>query len=142
VNPIFADYMQAYGAGGLKALSLGGLKKLARLYWYTVEFGLIRRPEGLRIYGSGIVSSKGESIYALDDPAPNRIGFDLLRIMRTEYRIDDFQETYFVIDGFEQLFEATRPDFTPYYARLEHQADIAPGQVLAEDRLLHRGRRS
>lgn len=141
VNPVFADYMQAYGAGGLKALGLGSLKKLARLYWYTVEFGLIRRPDGLRIYGSGIASSKGESIYALDNAAPNRIGFDLLRIMRTEYRIDDFQETYFVIDGFEQLFEATRPDFTPYYAWLENQSDVAPGQILSEDRVLHRGRR-
>jgi phenylalanine-4-hydroxylase len=139
VNPVFGDYMQAYGAGGLKALGLGGLKKLARLYWYTVEFGLIRRPEGLRIYGAGIVSSQGESIYALDDPTPNRLGFDLLRIMRTDYRIDDYQETYFVIDDFEQLFEATRPDFTPYYTWLEAQSDIAPGQVLPEDRVLHRG---
>ena len=139
VNPVFADYMQAYGQGGLKALRLGGLANLARLYWYTVEFGLIRRPEGLRIYGSGIVSSSGESVFALDDPAPNRLGFDLLRIMRTRYRIDDFQETYFVIDDFDQLFTATRPDFTPYYAWLKNQADIEPGQVLAEDQVLHRG---
>ncbi|MBM3600929.1 MAG: phenylalanine 4-monooxygenase [Alphaproteobacteria bacterium] len=139
VNPVFGDYMQAYGAGGLKALRLGGLTNLARLYWYTVEFGLIRRPEGLRIYGSGIVSSAGESVFALADPAPNRIAFDLLRIMRTDYRIDDFQESYFVIDDFEQLFTATRPDFTPYYAWLKDQSTIAAGQVLAEDRVLHRG---
>lgn len=139
MNPVFADYMQAYGQGGLKALRLGALHYLARLYWYTVEFGLIRTADGLRIYGSGIVSSKGESIYCLEDPVPNRILFDLLRVMRTEYRIDDYQETYFVIDGFEQLFAATRPDFTPYYAALREATDLAPGAVLSGDALLHRG---
>jgi phenylalanine-4-hydroxylase len=127
--------MQAYGRGGLKALRLGALDKLARLYWYTVEFGLIRTPDGLRIYGSGIVSSHGESLYCLEDPSPHRILFDLLRVMRTEYRIDSFQECYFVIDGFEQLFEATRPDFTRYYQVLERLPDIEPGRLLAEDRL-------
>ncbi len=135
MNPVFADYMQAYGRGGLKALRLGALGKLARLYWYTVEFGLIRTPEGLRIYGSGIVSSHGESLYCLEDPSPNRILFDLLRVMRTEYRIDSFQECYFVIDSFDQLFEATRPDFTAYYQVLERLADVEPGRVLSEDRL-------
>lgn len=139
VNPIFADYMQAYGQGGLKALGLGSLHRLARLYWYTVEFGLIRSPQGIRIYGSGIVSSKGESIYCLESPVPNRIGFDLLRIMRTEYRIDDFQESYFVIDDFEQLFAATQPDFTPYYALLQGMSDLAPGTVLPSDLVLQRG---
>jgi phenylalanine-4-hydroxylase len=133
MNPVFADYMQAYGQGGLKALGLGSLDRLARLYWYTVEFGLIRTAGGLRIYGSGIVSSKGESIYCLESPAPNRLGFDLLRIMRTRYRIDDFQETYFVIDSFDQLFDATRPDFAPYYAELASTPDIEPGIVLPGD---------
>jgi phenylalanine-4-hydroxylase len=134
MNPVFADYMEAYGKGGLKALGLGSLHRLARLYWYTVEFGLIRTAAGLRIYGSGIVSSKGESIYCLEDPRPNRLAFDLLRVMRTQYRIDDFQETYFVIDGFDQLFDATRPDFTPYYERLRNEPDLRPGDVLPEDR--------
>ena len=138
-NPVFGDYMQAYGAGGLKALGLGSLHRLARLYWYTVEFGLIRTPRGLRIYGSGIASSKGESVYCLDSPRPNRIGFDLLRVMRTAYRIDDFQQTYFVIDSFDQLFDATRPDFTPSYARLRSMADLAPGDVLADDAVIDRG---
>jgi phenylalanine-4-hydroxylase len=136
MDPVFADYMQAYGRGGLKALRLGALDKLARLYWYTVEFGLIRTAEGLRIYGSGIVSSRSETRYCLESPKPKRIAFDLMRIMRTEYRIDDFQEGYFVIDGFEQLFEATRPDFTPYYAALERLPTVKPGAVLPEDRLI------
>ncbi len=138
VHPVFADYMQAYGRGGLKALRLGSLHHLARLYWYTVEFGLIRRPEGLRIYGAGILSSKGESVYCLDDPKPNRIAFDLMRIMQTNYRIDDFQECYFVIDSFDQLFEATAPDFTPLYEQLRSLPDHEPGDVLDEDTLIGR----
>ena len=136
VNPVFADYMQAYGQGGLKALGLGSLHRLARLYWYTVEFGLIRTEDGPRIYGSGIVSSKGESVYCLEDRRPNRIAFDLMRVMRTRYRIDDFQESYFVIDSFAQLFAATRPDFTPYYAALADLPDIEPGAVLPGERVL------
>ena len=134
MNPIFADYLQAYGEGGLKALGLGHLRRLARLYWYTVEFGLIGTPAGLRIYGSGILSSAGESIYCLDDPRPRRIMFDLRRIMRTRYRIDDFQQVYFVIDGFEQLFDATRPDFAPIYHEIAALPDIEPGAIVAQDR--------
>jgi phenylalanine-4-hydroxylase len=116
--PVFADYMQAYGQGGLRAESLGRLKELARLYWYTVEFGLIQRPEGLRIYGAGIVSSAGETPFSLESDSPNRLGFDLERVMRTDYRIDDFQQLYFVIDSFEQLLGATQQDFGPLYERL------------------------
>src|SRR3982751_5593971 len=118
MNPVFADYMHAYGRGGVKAHGIGpeALAQLTRLYWYTVEFGLIKQADGLRIYGSGIVSSKGESVHCLDSAAPNRIGFDLLRVMRTRYRIDTYQKTYFVIDSFEQLMQATEPDFRPIYA--------------------------
>jgi phenylalanine-4-hydroxylase len=139
MDPVFADYMQAYGQGGLKALGLGALHNLARLYWYTVEFGLIETAAGLRIYGSGIVSSKGESVYCLEDPRPNRLGFDLMRVMRTQYRIDDFQTTYFAIRGFDELFDATRPDFTPYYAELARQPDVDAATILRTDRVLHRG---
>ena len=141
MNPMFAEYMAAYGRGGIKAHGIGpeALTELTRLYWYTVEFGLIDTAEGLRIYGSGIVSSKGESIHCLESPAPNRIGFDLERIMRTRYRIDSFQKTYFVIDSFEQLFEATRPDFAPIYARLKERPAIPAGEVLASDRVYQRG---
>lgn len=134
MNPIFADYMQAYGEGGLKALGLGHLQRLARLYWYTVEFGLISTSAGLRIYGSGILSSAGESVYCLDDPRPRRIGFDLRRVMRTRYRIDRFQETYFVIDDFAQLFEATRPDFAPIYRDLAALPDLDPDAMLPNER--------
>ena len=132
-NPVFADYLRAYGRGGLKALGLGALGYLARLYWYTVEFGLIRTHDGLRIYGSGIVSSRTETVWCLESPAPNRFAFDLLRIMRTDYRIDDLQQVYFVIDDFEQLFAATRPDFTPYYEMLKPRSDHTPETVLDTD---------
>jgi len=130
MNPVFADYMQAYGEGGLKALRLGHLKELARLYWYTVEFGLIATPEGLRIYGSGILSSAGESIYCLEDPRPHRLHFNLRRIMRTQYHIDRYQETYFVINDYAELFAATRPDFAPIYREIAVLPEIAPDAVL------------
>ncbi|MCI2260639.1 phenylalanine 4-monooxygenase [Xanthomonas indica] len=141
MNPLFADYMQAYGRGGVKAHAIGpeALQNLTRLYWYTVEFGLIDTPDGLRIYGAGIVSSKGESLYSLESDAPNRIGFDLQRIMRTRYRIDTYQKTYFVIDSFEQLMQATSPDFTPIYAALADQAHLPAGQVQPHDRVFHAG---
>ena len=141
MNPVFADYMQAYGQGGVKAHGIGpeALQQLTRLYWYTVEFGLIRQADGLRIYGSGIVSSKGESIHCLESAAPNRIGFDLERIMRTRYRIDTYQKTYFVIDSFEQLMDATRPDFTPIYARLANEPTHPAGSVLDSDTVYQRG---
>ena len=141
MNPVFADYMQAYGRGGVKAHAIGpdALVNLTRLYWYTVEFGLIRQPDGLRIYGSGIVSSKGESIHCLESPAPNRIGFDLERIMRTQYRIDTFQKTYFVIDSYEQLMDATRPDFTPIYERLASLPMFPAGSVQDGDEVIQRG---
>lgn len=133
MNPVFADYMQAYGQGGLRALRLGHLKQLARLYWYTVEFGLIATPAGLRIYGSGILSSAGESIYCLEDPRPRRLRFELRRIMRTGYHIDRYQETYFVIDDFDELFAATRADFAPIYRELDSLPEIAPDQAVPPD---------
>jgi phenylalanine-4-hydroxylase len=141
MNPVFADYMQAYGKGGVKAHGIGpdALAQLTRLYWYTVEFGLINTHDGLRIYGAGIVSSKGESIHCLDSDAPNRLGFDLKRIMNTRYRIDTFQKTYFVIDDFEQLIAATEPDFRPYYAELAQATGVPAGDVGANDAVFHRG---
>ena len=133
-NPIFADHLQEYGKGGLKALRLDGLKYLARLYWYTVEFGLIQSPQGLRAYGAGILSSGGEIEYCLTNRTPRRIPFEVERVMRTQYKIDSYQETYFVIQDFEQLFKDTAPDFTPIYARLKElealPADsLLPGEV-------------
>ena len=139
-HPVFADYLQAYGQGGQRAQGLGVLPLLARLYWYTVEFGLVRSAAGLRIYGAGIVSSRTESLFSLDDSSPNRLGFDLRRVMRTRYRIDDFQQTYFVIDSFEDLLEQTlRTDFGPLYQELATAEELDPAVALPSDRVMTRG---
>lgn len=138
-NPVFADFMQAYGQGGQRAMRLGQLHNLARLYWYTVEFGLIQEADGLRVYGAGILSSPDETVFALEDASPNRIGFDLKRLMRTKYIIDDFQQTYFVIDSFEALLEACYQDFGNVYADVKGAADIEAHAVLPEDRVITRG---
>jgi len=138
-NPIFGDYLQAYGAGGVKAAGLDALAYLARLYWYTVEFGLIQTSAGLRIYGAGILSSKGESFYSLDSKAPNHLGFELQRIMRTRYRIDSYQQSYFVINSFKQLFDATAPDFTPVYQQLADQPTLAARAITERDLVFQRG---
>jgi phenylalanine-4-hydroxylase len=134
-NPMFADYMQAFGQGGLKASALGGLEYLARLYWYTVEFGLIATPEGLRIYGAGIVSSGSEPEHSLHATEPARVAFDLERLMRSEYKIDTFQATYFVIDSFDQLFKATSPDFGPIYRRVQTMPSHPAGVVLPGEKI-------
>lgn len=135
-DPVFADYMQAYGEGGLRALGRGQLHHLARLYWYTVEFGLVETPAGLRIYGAGIASSAGESRYALESPKPLRLGFDLVRVMRTPYRIDEFQEVYFAVPSLQALVDATLADFDQLYARLAALPDLRLGAVEPTDRVL------
>jgi phenylalanine-4-hydroxylase len=138
-DPDFADYMQAYGRGGQRAASLGKLDNLARLYWYTVEFGLIEEAGELKLFGAGIVSSATESVFALEDPSPNRLGFDLLRVMRTRYRIDDFQQTYFVIPSVEELKAVTLRDFGPVYDALNAGEDYAAEDVLPTDKVFTRG---
>ncbi len=133
-DPVFADYMQAYGAGGLKASRLDACELLARLYWYTVEFGLIATPQGLRAYGAGILSSAGELRHAIASPEPRRVGFDLQRLMRSLYKIDSYQAIYFVIDSFQQLFDATAPDFTPIYTAVRQQEVLEAGRLLRGER--------
>ena len=132
-NPVFADYVQRYGAGGLKAHDLGAGELLSRLYWYTIEFGLIRQSDGLRAYGAGILSSSGELRHSVTSPRPQRIALDLLRCMRTRYKIDDYQTTYFVIQSFEQLFEMTAPDFAPFYDTVRSLGDLPADATIASD---------
>ena len=139
MNPAIADFIQAYGQGGLRARQLGKLAQLARVYWYTVEFGLLQQGDGLRLYGSGIASSYTESQFCLNSPSPNRIRFDLERVMRTNYRIDDFQESYFVIRDLDELLEFTRIDFAPLYERAAQAAELQPGDVLPTDQVFSRG---
>jgi len=138
-DPAFAAYMEAYGKGGQRAASLGMLPNLARLYWYTVEFGLMKQGDDLRIYGAGIVSSATESVFSLEDASPNRIGFDLERVMKTLYRIDDFQQVYFVIDSIEALKAVTLQDFGPIYERLQGAEALPIETVLPTDKVFTRG---
>jgi phenylalanine-4-hydroxylase len=138
-DPAYARFMEAYGKGGRRAMALGQLHHLARLYWYTIEFGLVRSDASLKLFGAGIMSSTAESVFALESPAPNRIAFDLERVMRTDYIIDDFQQTYFVIDSFDALVDTCMADFGDVYQRLAKRSDIAPHDVLPTDRVLHRG---
>ena len=138
-NPAYSDFMQAYGEGGQRALRRGMLKNLARLYWYTVEFGLVRSKTGLKLFGAGIMSSASESVFALESDSPHRVAFSLERVMRTNYIIDDFQQTYFVIDSFEKLLEACYRDFGEVYDRLESASTIEPDQTVPEDTVITRG---
>ena len=138
-DPVFADYVEAFGKGGLKAMKLGMTSKLARLYWYTVEFGLIQESAGLRIYGAGILSSPTESVFALESKSPHRIKFNLKRLLQTKFQIDDFQDNYFVIDNFKQLFDETYADFTPIYKELDGKEEYRSGITLPTDTLIHKG---
>jgi monomeric phenylalanine-4-hydroxylase len=142
VHPVFADYMQAYGEGGLRAARLGMMRPW-RGFTGTVEFGLIRDGSDLKLYGAGIVSSYGESVFALDDPSPHRIAFDLERVMRSQYRIDDYQQNYFVIESFEDLLQQTRDaDLGPIYERLRGHEPIAVGTLLPPTGFSTRARRT
>ena len=138
-HPVFADFLQAYGEGGLRAQRLGALDQLSRVYWFTVEFGLVAQDQGLRIYGAGIVSSYAETRFALEDASPNRLKFDLPRVMRTRYRIDDFQESYFVLDSLDDLLHLAKIDFAPLYQAAKGATEIEPGDILRTDVVVSRG---
>ena len=138
-NPAYAEFMQEYGKAGPRAIARGALPALARLYWYTIEFGLIVEDDNLRLFGAGIMSSPTETVFALEDDSPNRIGFDLERVMNTRYRIDDFQQSYFVIRDFESLLSEAHRDFGPIYDRFDETAAHAPQDITATDKVFHRG---
>ncbi|MEM8988110.1 MAG: phenylalanine 4-monooxygenase [Pseudomonadota bacterium] len=126
-NPVFADYMAEYGRQGEIAIGLGADHILARLYWYMAEFGLISTPNGLRAFGAGMLSSSGETVYSVESPQPNRVRFDVERVMGTSYMVDDYQKTYFVIESYGELFNAAQQDFGPIYRRiLDHERNSAP----------------
>jgi phenylalanine-4-hydroxylase len=130
-DPVFADRMQEYGKGGLKAHRLGACELLSRLYWYTIEFGLIRQKDGLRAFGAGILSSPGELRHAIESSQPRRVALDIERVMRTRYKIDNYQQTYFAIENFRELFDKTEPDFTPIYERVRRLPELAASKAIA-----------
>jgi phenylalanine-4-hydroxylase len=129
-DPEMADFMQLLGERGLEALAAGALHRLARLYWYTVEFGLARQKGELRIYGAGILSSHGESRFSLESAVPERVPFDLERVLRSPYRNDEFQVRYFVVDNFRDVIDlVSRTQLAPLYAALEKRADDVPASI-------------
>ncbi|MEO6042061.1 MAG: phenylalanine 4-monooxygenase [Croceibacterium sp.] len=139
-DPVFADYMQEYGRAGWKAMRYNRLKALGALYWYTVEFGLIREGDEVRIYGAGILSGPREAVFALEGQSPNRIMLNVDRVMRTDYVIDDLQPTYFVIDSFADLYHQTvERDFDRLYRALGPGFTYANAAVIDIDHVLHRG---
>ncbi|MFM7395544.1 MAG: phenylalanine 4-monooxygenase [Gammaproteobacteria bacterium] len=139
-DPVFANYMEAYGRAGWKALKYNRLKALSALYWYTVEFGLTLEEGAMRIYGAGILSGPTETVYALDSPSPNRIHLNVDRVMRTDYTISDLQTTYFVIESFRELFHMTEQrGFEPIYESLAPAFQYAKTAALDTDHIYHRG---
>jgi phenylalanine-4-hydroxylase len=133
-HTVFANFIQAYGAIGARASSPAQLKMLARLYWYTVEFGLVATARGLRAYGAGILSSSGETVYATRASGPARIGFDLQRVLCTNYLIDAYQKTYFVLDDIEQLFDSVlAADFDALFAQADQLPVYEPDTRLPTD---------
>jgi phenylalanine-4-hydroxylase len=148
-NPAYADFIQAYGEAGLKARDADELKQLARLYWYTVEFGLIATQQGLRIFGAGIASSPGETIFALESASPHRIALDQGRVMRTQYRIDDYQESYFVIEAFDRMPALDQASLDRVRRGLAGERLLSPAEMVPGDRVIatgdgayHRARRA
>ena len=109
----FAAFVEAYGKAGLAADPKDHVM-LARLFWFTVEFGLVNTDDGIRAYGAGIMSSPGELTWALESEKPLRKPFDPVDALRTPYRIDIMQPVYFVIDSFDDLFELAQSDLLGY----------------------------
>ncbi len=139
-QPAFADFVQAYGQLGPVAARHDAYRVFARLYWYMVEFGLMQTPAGLRAYGAGMLSSAGETRYCLESPVPNRVAFNLERVLSTNYLIDAFQQTYFVIEHYEELFQAVLgADLDALFERLKLQPGHDPRIILPSDRVISRG---
>lgn len=137
---VYADYMQEYGRAGWKAMRYNRLKSLGALYWYTVEFGLIEEPEGIRAYGAGILSGPTEARFSVEAQSPNRIMLNVDRVMRTDYVISDLQPTYFVIESFEDLYRQTvERDFDRLYRSLAPGFTYANSAVIDVDNVVHRG---
>lgn len=124
-NPVYADFVYNYA---LKVLSLPEAKwpLLQRLFWYTVEFGLIKMPEGLRAYGGGILSSISETAYSVESDIPMRILFDPVVAFRMPYRIDMLQPVYFVIADYQELYDFVKADIKHFIGRARELGEYPP----------------
>ena len=130
VDPAFSDFLVAYGEAGLRAEALGASDFLGRLWLYTVEFGLVVEDGELRAFGGGLLSSFAETVSALTSTGPQRIWLDVARVMRTKYHFDQFQQTYFVVEGFDELLRATEEtDFAGVYRKIADSPALEPGDA-------------
>lgn len=123
-HPDFAAFTHTYGQLGARATAQQRAY-LARLYWFTVEFGLVKEANEIKIYGGGILSSPGETLYALDSATPQRQDFQLDAVLRTPYRIDIMQPIYYVLDDISQLYQLSRIDLM-HYAEHAMKAGLLP----------------
>lgn len=137
--PVYADFMHEYGKLGLAANHADRVM-LARLYWFTVEFGLIQKGPDLKIYGGGILSSFGESQYCIDSNEPIRTPLEVVEAFRTPYRIDIFQPLYFVINDFSELFGLSKLNLLALIEKARslgmHEPLFAPKPKDQEERFL------
>jgi phenylalanine-4-hydroxylase len=132
-QPDFADFLEAYGRLGQRAARMDALAPLARLYWHMVEFGLIEEGTGeVRAYGAGILSSSAETVHATVGTNPRRLRFDLWRVLRSDYFIDDLQPTYFVLRDYAELFAAMER-LPALLEAARDAAPIPPGAAAPED---------
>lgn len=137
--PEMADFMEACGKAAIAAHKKGILDFVARLYWYIVEVGLVRENGKTVCFGAAINSSVKELDFALDDPSPNRIAFDLERVMLSDFWIYDLQNTYFVLDSVNQLQQIARTDFDAIIPKLLAKTKIGLGSVCEADKVLSLG---
>jgi len=105
-DPIFAEFLQTYGKAALHTNDEGHTLRLARLFWFTVEFGLIKEDNKIKLYGSGLISSEGEGHHSLESSEVERRPFDLERVCDTDFEIDHYQPILYILESFEQLRDA------------------------------------
>ena len=134
LDPAIAEFLMRYGQAGRRAKAMNALDMLARIYWYTIEFGLVDEAGQAKVFGAGIASSAGETVFAATDTDVPRLRFDPVRVMRSDYRIDSFQRCYFVLDSLDQLVsDLTTLDFGPIYEAWRDTPPLPAGRVLPDD---------
>ena len=142
IYPEVSEILQSNARSMLKAIKLGRpdlAKKIASAYWFTLEVGLVKEHGDIRVYGAAIASSPKEIMFATADKRPNLIGFDLDRVMRTEYDMLDVQATYFVLNDIDELKSLANVDFFERALSLENMPTLAPGELCPSDELIQLG---
>lgn len=140
--PLMGDFIQNCGKAAVKAHQLNQtdlIERIARLYWYIVEVGLVQEENGIRSFGAAIASSEKEILFALEDRSPNLVKFDASRVMRSEFWIYDLQQTYFVLDDMDDLIKIAQLNLDELAAQLSGTPDIELGELIDADQIIQRG---